>query len=847
MKPSSPILRYILLLSLSAVAGAQSWPPSALPNCNPCTAGYTCYYADSNASGTGSGTLISPWKHLFSVRAQTFASGSMVCLKRGSVWYGEHLRFTGTRCNSNINCTTLYAVTSDGTIAAPFAVDAYGSGPPPILNAEYSLPSSGMTWTCGSPNPANVCSATIGSPDTPYEIDMARFGIGPSGGQVWGQCQGQTAAADQYCLTPRGSASPTLGTAALAHNGDFYYPQDSGVIYVYDSSGSNPVTDLGGIALVEDGALQLFLMDGVNYVSIQHVELLNHSWYGLEYRGNAGTDDLAVSNLYSDTEVPFNFHGTGFYVHPAAASANLFFYNDEAHRGFYGFSFECAALPCTSGASVASGGATLVNVKAYFNRSYGLNDATFSGTAAHYSYAHFYGNQIKWPLAGEVNGGVAGANVISNLADPAVKKWKLYVPRVALNFGDVGRQNGADTAFNTYTGALGVAPVSIGVATNFPIVPALVTQIQTWVNAGYDISLLGLSDASYQNANALIVQYTGAGSAAAMTISGYPTPTLTIAVTGASDGVSYSLTSGSYLTIQQVEFALRATGKYTATLPQPCSGCSWISGSAMLSKDFAGVSGVDVKTALYTMALDPAHFLNDELAGAKAWIAGNLTGTSGKFVYWYPGLLFCNSAPCAPLVSGTPEAYTVSNSYDLARGTLSMQAGSDGIQGGYDLVAAAGIDSHGMVACEMGGWNALTPVQLAQTIQVLAEKSAVWGVPYLCYFQPGTLSNVQLARAVADLGISGVTLMTDSTLATFLEAKKNVPGGSTSYAWGPDGAAGVYDGSESYLSPTVGAGSTLTAAYQYDVWGRQQAQFRAGWDIGSQVLVPTYLGLRPGH
>jgi hypothetical protein len=796
---------------------------------SPCPGGLSCYYVDNvGGSDSNAGTSpAAPWKHLFYVRAQSYAASSILCLKRGDTWYGRLGFYSAARGVSSAGA----ALTADGTALNPFTIDAYGSGAPPTLNAEYPTTAAQWTGTCS----AHICSWATGGgsglPEGfPTRIDMVKFG------GVWGTCEG--GAVLTYCPS-------TGGTAALTADYQFNYNTSTGVLAVYDDIGTNPVTDYGGIAAVIDGETQLLDLDGVNYVSVQHLELLNQSWYGFEYRGNAGTDHLLACNLYSDTEVPFNYHGTGFFIHPGANSADLTFCNDEAHRGFFGFDFECQSLPCTSSNSVSS--ASLVNVKAYFNRSYGLNDVTYTGTAAHYSYSHFYGNQIKWPLVGDVNGGVAGAGVISNFTDPAVKAWKVYVPRVALNFGDVGRQSGADTAFANYIPALGAAPVSVGVATNYPGVPALVSEIQGWVNSGYDISLLGLSDTSYQMPSALIVHYIGAGTAAMLSIGGSPL-TLSTSVTGASgDDVSYNLTSSSYLTIQQVEFALRATGKYTATLPQPCSACSWITGSALLSADLASLSGQDILTAPYALQLVPANLLNSELSGAKTWVTANLTGTSGKYAYWYPATLFCNSAPCPPLSSGTPEAYTVSNGYDLARGSISMQAGSDGIQGAYDLVAAAGVDAHGLVTGQIGSWNTLTPLALRQTIQVLTEKSAVWGVPYLCYFQPGDFGNPQLARVVADLNASGITLMTDSALATFLESKKNIPASSTSYAWAPDGAAAAYDGSETYLSPTVGAGSTLGTSYQYDVWGRLQAQFRAGWDMGATVLVPIYLGLRPGH
>jgi hypothetical protein len=814
---------------------------------SPCTAGYTCYYVDNVAgSNSNAGTSTSaPWKNLYHVRAQTFSTPTAICLLRGDVWYGGKLEFQGTRAVSATG-----AVTADGTLSQPFLLDAYGTGMPPTLNAEYAIPSTGITWTCAS----NICSTNTNAsfPEgAPTRIDMVKFG------GVWGTCEGANVVA--YCPS-------TGGTAALTANYQFNYTNATGVLAVYDNIGSNPVTDYGGLTPVLDGSTHLLDVDGVNYVAVQHLMLLNQSWYGLEYRGNSGTDHLVVANVYSDTEVPFNYHGTCFYNHPTAASADITYADDECHRGFYGFDFECGALPCTSSNSLSS--ATLINVKAYFNRSFGLNDVTYTGTAASYSYAHFYGNQIKWPLVQDVNGGTAGASVISNLLDPHVNAYQLYVPRVALNFGDVGANAGADTAFNNYIPALGAAPVSICVATNYPGVSALVTEIQGWVNAGYDISSCGLSDISYQSVPALNVSYAGSGgTAATASITGtFPALTFSTSITGASgQNVSYALTQGgSYSTLQQLEFALRGTNNYAATLPQPCGSCSWVGASALLARDTLPVSGANIFGSPYGFQLacngTGCEFLVDELGQSKTWISSNLTGTSGKFVYWYPSTFFCNAPTCTyPGLSSnwllTPETYTVAEGYDAARGAISMQAGSDGVQGGYDVVASAGVDAHGLITCQMAGWNTLNPTALGQTVRVLSEKAAVWGVPWLCYFKSGDLSNPQLMRAVADMIASAVTLTTDSAIATLLESKLNLPASSTSYAWAGDGSAASYNGVETYRSPTVGAGATLplssfsafafSLTYNLDVFGRTQAQYRAGWDVGATVLLPIYLGLRP--
>lgn len=92
------------------------------------------------------------------------------------------------------------------------------------------------------------------------------------------------------------------------------------------------------------------------------------------------------------------------------------------------------------------------------------------------------------------------------------------------------------------------------------------------------------------------VQYTGAGSAATMTINiTAATHLLTTTVTGAADNVSLDL--NSYTTIQSIVDALNATGKYTAVAVTKKPKTD-------LSMQLDAVTTQDIKTAAYTAKSD---------------------------------------------------------------------------------------------------------------------------------------------------------------------------------------------------------------------------------------------------
>ena len=99
----------------------------------------------------------------------------------------------------------------------------------------------------------------------------------------------------------------------------------------------------------------------------------------------------------------------------------------------------------------------------------------------------------------------------------------------------------------------------------YPLAQTLVSEFQGWVNAGRDVASHSVSHTYYTNTGALDIQYTGSGSAAALSISN---KVLTINVTGAADSVNYNLAQGEAQgTIAGLEIALNATGHFTAVTP----------------------------------------------------------------------------------------------------------------------------------------------------------------------------------------------------------------------------------------------------------------------------------------
>ena len=103
-------------LYLTACSGSQisSGLSSPTPPTPPTVAATT--YVDCSASSNGTGTQSSPWNTLASVSGATFSPGNQLLFKRG------------------MTCSGVLAPLGSGTTASPIVIDAYGTGPQPIID-----------------------------------------------------------------------------------------------------------------------------------------------------------------------------------------------------------------------------------------------------------------------------------------------------------------------------------------------------------------------------------------------------------------------------------------------------------------------------------------------------------------------------------------------------------------------------------------------------------------------------------------------------------------------------------------------------------------------------------------
>ena len=746
----------------------------------------TTYYVSYSLGSDGnSGTsAAAAWQTIGHVNAQTFQPGDSILFRRGDVW------------NESL------IPPSSGASGNPITFDAYGSGAAPNFTGWYAMPSSGWTNVTG-----NAWKAQL--PGTFTTVNFCLFG------SIWGQ-------------------KVAVGTSNLTAEWDFYMA--NGYLYVY--SVGNPANYYAGsIVPMAMSNVPVINVNGKSWLTFQHILVNWFDDFGVYVQG--ASDHLVFANMEADSMIPEGTQPLGFYVNESAPGpGDIKIYNAEAHMNYDGFRVDGSATAIT-----------MVNDKAYANRDGALVD---NSGAVTYSYCHFYASSLAVAGSTDVEyGGTAPTAGVGNIpADtpPAVQAWERYPARVTLTVDDAGMTPGADTYYEgTVVPIADTAGVPVGAAitVGYPLAQTLVSEFQGWINQGRDVASHSISHTYYTNTNALTIQYTGIGTAASLTIGGSPL-TLTISVTGASDGVSCSLaqswTPTACGTVLELMNTLNATGKFTATLPPPpCqgpygTGCSAYTAAALLAQDLASVSGQDVKTSAYTMQLNVTQLTTDEITLSRQWMTQNLTGLPPTPVYVYPGGY--ETSAMQGIAAGVP--------YTGARGALKEDLGvKDTYASGFDVenVTSFGVNP---------SWMGLTAGALNQKVQALVWKEMVWGVPWGIFWhynattQAGELSATEVTNLIADLQAGGATVQKNTDLVNWILSGTLSTGTGTTdgnfyyksaanSAYTPNGGV---DFRPTGASPVVDAGENLGTTYAIDINGVNQNSYGSGWEIGAHVYAP---------
>jgi hypothetical protein len=678
---------------------------------------------------------------------------------------------------------------SSGSSGNPIKFDAYGTGAAPNLTGYYAVPST--TWVRVT---GNAWKAPV--PSTFSTINFCLFG------SVWGQ-------------------KVSAVSSNLTEQGNFYLA--NGYIYVY--SQGNPASFYNEpIVPMALSDVPVINVSGQSWLTFQHFLINWFDQYGVYVQGES--DHLVFANMEVDSMIPEGTQPLGFYVDESAPGpSDIKIYNTEAHLNYDGYRFDGTATAIS-----------MVNDKAYASRDGALVDNTGAVT---YSYCHFYASSLAVADSTDVEytsgtGPIAGAGNIAVDTAPAVQVYKRYPAEVTLTVDDSGMTAGADTYYATQVlpvaDAAGV-PVGAAITVGYPLANTLISEFQGWINAGRDVTSHSMSHTYYTNTDALDIQYTGSGTAATLSISDR---VLTIAVTGASDSVSYNLAQGQPQgTILGLKQALLATGKFTVSYFTPCqgpygTGCSAYTGQALLAQDLADVSGQDVETEVYHLELDVTRLTTDEITLSRQWMTANLTGLPATPVYVYPG----------GYETTTMQGITEGVPYGGARGALKEDLGvKDTYADGFN---AQNITSFGVNPSWMGAAG-VTPAILNQKIQALVWKESVWGAPWGIFWhlnelvQNDPVGGTEITNFINDFKNSGATIRTNTGLVNWLLSGEQETGTDGNDYYTFPATSMTLDFRPTKNSPVVDAGQNLGTAYELDINGVNQNSYGSGWEIGAHV------------
>jgi hypothetical protein len=771
------------------------------------------YYVDCNYGSNGNfGT--SPqqaWRTMLQVGISSFQPGDTINLRRDCTW------------NETLTPP------SGGSSGSLIKINSYGNGQPPHLTGY--LPIADRWWTqVGSTNvwSATLYSATSGLANvlqcgirgfycltqSPSQLQYVRFGT------AWGIAKGSQ--------------------AALSQDRDFWYDSTNYILYVYSASG-NPASHYSTVAPIVLSGGSVLNVNGISWLEIQHLQIDWFDGYGVQVQG--ASDHLWLANMAADSEVENGAVPLGFYVHPSGTPVDIHLYNTDANMNYAGYRFDgCGGGGCAF---------EIKNCRGYANRAYGIVDNVQG--AVSYDYCHLYANNLATALTVDTSGTpgpTAGLHNVAAETPPWIREWHRWPAYTTVSYDDPGLVQYSDTYVNSLLPIMTTkgVPLSIAVVTGGSYSQSIISEVQGWINAGWDVNTHSISHEYWDPPAASCgasgpfpvpchafenLQYTGTVASSATLNIAHPSPghaTLTV-TTNPDDpaaDINWDLTpaapgqaSTGLDTLGGTLYTLQQRGVFSVSLDANAK-------STARSISLVNVTNMDIKSSAQNLDLDETQMETEEMSWAQGWMDLNFSGLPAHRVYVMPGTY----------ADAVTENIAASLGYAGVRGAGSLKpccGANTTLATGYDVF---NILSQGIVP----NYQNLSYQQMRNRVSQDVFKNALWGRPIGYFWHVNELRPDEVANFMDALVQGGATLESNTQIVNFLlscQPNDVVPSGYVSGSYYVCASSGTEaDFRPTVNSPVKDAGANLGAEYQYDLLGINQNLYGAGWEIGAYSYVP---------
>jgi len=411
---------------------------------------------------------------------------------------------------------------------------------------------------------------------------------------------------------------------------------------------------------------------------------------------------------------------------------DIHLYNTDANMNYAGYEFvgqECPTHTCLF---------EIKNCRAYANRAYGIVDNVQG--AVSYDYCHLYANNLATALTVDTSGTpgpTAGVHSVAAETPPWIREWHRWPAYTTVSYDDPGLVQYSDSYINSLLPVMTAkaVPLSIAVVTGGSYSQSIISEVQSWINAGWDVNTHSISHEYWEppaascGANGPFpvpchafenLQYTGTIASSVTLSITHPSPghaelTVTTSPDDPAADINWDMTpaapgqgSNGLDTLGGILYTLQQRGVFSVNLDVNAK-------SMARSISLADVTGLDIFGSAQNLDLDETQMETEEMSWAQAWMSLNFTGLPARRVYVMPG----------SYEDPVTENIAAGLGYAGVRGTGSLKpccGANTTLASGYDVF---NILSQGVVP----NYQGLSYQTLRNRVSQDLFKNALWGRP----------------------------------------------------------------------------------------------------------------------